>query len=223
VSSILLVNRIIEYLNLKSSLDFYAAISNNKVNLTDLKNFILSDVPEENKQAEKVNMKPISKMLPEIAKHPDELLIIDGDKKNVNYKLAPCCQPIFGDNIFGFVTVNDGIKIHRSNCPNASQMISNHGYRVINARWAGYESNSFFKTGIRIRGIDELGVASKITDVISKDLKVNIQSISLESGEGIFEGHIKMLVKDSQHLDSLINILLKIKGVQNVSRIDSFE
>ena len=221
----LLVNRLIEHLKQKSSLDFYAGIANNKINLTDLKTYILNDKPEESKPAEKIGQrKPLAKVVsPALSRRNEDLLIIDGKMQNMNYKLSPCCNPIFGDDIFGFVTVNEGIKIHRNNCPNALQMLNHHGYRIIQAHWAGYESNSFFRTGIRIRGVDELGVASKITDVISKDLKVNIQSIMLDSADGTFEGNIKLLVKDLQHLDSLINILLKIKGVENVSRIDSFE
>jgi GTP diphosphokinase / guanosine-3',5'-bis(diphosphate) 3'-diphosphatase len=214
----ILVNRVIEHLKIKSSLDFYAAVSNNKINLTDLKNFILNDKPEE-----KIGRKPLGKVIPALTKGSDNILIIDGDKKGVNYKLSPCCHPIFGDDIFGFVTINDGIKIHRTNCPNAMQMVNHYGYRIINAQWSGYESNSIFKAGIRIKGSDELGVASKITDVISKSHKVNIQSIMLDTSDGIFEGDIKLLIRDSQHLDSLINILQKIKGVESVSRIDSFE
>ena len=216
----ILVNRAIEHLNIKSSIDFYAGISTGKIDLTGLKEFLKKEVDPETKSGEKLGNAHIEKLLPTPGKRTDELLIIDGKVKNVDYKLARCCNPIFGDDIFGFITVNEGIKIHRMNCPNANQMMDNYEYRLIRAQWAGYESNTIFRAGIKVKGIDEIGIISRITDVIYKDMKVNMQSIILDSNEGVFEGTIKLFVKDTLHLDALINKILKVKGVEAVSRVD---
>jgi GTP diphosphokinase / guanosine-3',5'-bis(diphosphate) 3'-diphosphatase len=139
---------------------------------------------------------------------------------DVDYKLARCCNPIFGDDIFGFVTISDGIKIHRLHCPNAGQLINRFGYRVLKARWAGKDSLTYFHSIVKLTGIDEIGILSKISDVIAKDLRVNLRSINIDTGEGHFEGLIKLFVKDVGHLDALIHKLLKIKGIHSAQRVD---
>ncbi|MFN8206486.1 MAG: ACT domain-containing protein [Bacteroidales bacterium] len=149
----------------------------------------------------------------------EDYLIIDEQVANLDYKLAKCCTPIFGDEIFGFVTVTEGIKIHRINCPNARQLLDRFGYRVVKARWAKTDASAYFETTIKITGVDEMGVVSRLSDVISKDLKVNMRSISIESSDGLYEGTMKVLVKDKSHLDILIARLTKIKGVLTATRL----
>jgi GTP pyrophosphokinase len=216
-----IINDIIKYLKFKNATDLYFLIATNKIDLTQLKEIIVKLHKNEPVTApDKIGSAPLEKVIPSLSQKPEESLIIDEKVDNLDYKLSKCCSPIFGDDIYGFVTVNDGIKIHRLNCPNASQMLQKYGYRVIKARWIGTDSKTFFKTGLKVKGVDDIGILSRITDVISKDMKVNVQSVNLNSGNGYFEGIIKLFVKDTQHLDALINKLLKLKGVENVIRVD---
>ena len=149
-----------------------------------------------------------------------EQLVIGDDIKNVEYKLATCCNPISGDEVFGFVTVNEGIKIHRVSCPNAVQLMSNYAYRIIKARWKGQEELEFL-TGIRFGGIDDVGLVNKITEIISKESGVNMQSISFDSNDGIFEGKVMAYVNDTEHLQALMSKLKKVGGVRTVERIEN--
>ncbi|MEQ9187916.1 MAG: bifunctional (p)ppGpp synthetase/guanosine-3',5'-bis(diphosphate) 3'-pyrophosphohydrolase [Cryomorphaceae bacterium] len=145
-------------------------------------------------------------------------LVIGDSMENLEYKLAHCCNPIPGDNIFGFITVSDGIKIHRQNCPNAIQLMSNYAYRIIKAKWTNTEVISFL-AAIRITGIDQVGLVSEVTKVISNEYHVNMRSISFDTDDGIFEGTIKVYVNDTTHLTELMRKLKNIGGVTNVSRI----
>lgn len=150
---------------------------------------------------------------------PDQLVIGD-DMKNVEYTLAQCCNPISGDDVFGFVTVSEGIKVHRVNCPNAVQLMSNYAYRIIKARWKGQEELEFL-TGIRFGGIDDVGLVNKLTDIISKENGVNMQSIRFDSNDGIFDGRVMAFVNDTDHLNALIAKLKKVRGVRTVERIEN--
>jgi GTP pyrophosphokinase len=143
-----------------------------------------------------------------------------GDKLDkIDYKLSPCCNPIPGDDVFGFITMNEGIRIHRTNCPNAMQLLSNYAYRIVKAKWTS-KTELAFLAGIRITGIDDVGVVNNITKVISSQLKVNMRSISIDSNDGMFEGTIMLFVNDTDHLTKLINQLGKVKGILTVTRID---
>jgi len=217
-----IINDIIKYLKFKNAIDLYYLIATNKIDLTQLKEVIVKLNKNEPVTApEKIGSASLEKVIPSLSIKPEEaLIIIDEKTDKLDYKLSKCCNPIFGDDIYGFVTVNAGIKIHRLNCPNASQMLQKYGYRIIKARWIGTDSKTFFKTGLKVKGMDDIGILSRITDVISKDMKVNVQSVNLDSGNGYFEGIIKLFVKDTQHLDALVNKLLKLKGVENVIRVD---
>jgi GTP pyrophosphokinase len=119
------------------------------------------------------------------------------------------------------VTISSGISIHRMNCPNAHQMLSRYGYRVVKARWNNTEKNAFFPVTLRITGMDDLGIVSNISDVISKDLQVNMRSISIDSNDGMFEGSITLFVKDTRHLEALIRKLKKVKGILNIKRLEN--
>jgi guanosine-3',5'-bis(diphosphate) 3'-pyrophosphohydrolase len=152
-----------------------------------------------------------------IPKKGDLIVIGDADQK-MDFRLAKCCTPIPGDDVFGFVTINEGIKIHRVNCPNAINIRSNYAYRVVPAKWAEKEMFTSFVTSIYITGIDDVGLVSAITKVISDDLNVNMQAISFQSNDGVFEGHIRLMVEGTAHLNKLMDNLRKVKGIKNIAR-----
>ncbi len=152
---------------------------------------------------------------------PDTLLI-DDNMDNLTYKLSPCCNPIPGDDVFGFVTIQDGIKIHRNNCPNAVQLLSKYAYRVVKAKWMTSKSIAFL-SGLRLRGIDEVGLLQSITNAISSEYNVNIRNIHIDTHDGTFEGEVMLYIHNTQHLSNLIKKLKKIKGIQKVSRIGKME
>ena len=159
------------------------------------------------------NEKPKNKLN---GKVPDQLLIGD-DLAKLDYRLAKCCNPIGGDDVFGFVTVNEGIKIHRTNCPNAEELLSNHGYRVLKAKWVSSEEKSFLAT-LKVIGTDRIGIISDLSNLISSELRVNMRSMSINTDNGIFEGKIDLFVDDTSHLEYLLKKLEEIEGVVNVSR-----
>jgi GTP diphosphokinase / guanosine-3',5'-bis(diphosphate) 3'-diphosphatase len=149
----------------------------------------------------------------------DDALIIGDNLSKIEYKFSPCCNPIPGDDVFGFITINEGIKIHRVNCPNAVQMMSNYAYRIVKARWTNQEVISFL-AGIHIQGIDEVGLVNNITKIISSELNVNMRSLSFDTQDGTFEGNIMLFVHDTQHLTELMKKLRKVNGVIAVTRIN---
>ena len=138
--------------------------------------------------------------------------------KNVEFRLAKCCNPIYGDDVFGFVSVTGGIKIHRTDCPNAPQMISRFGYRIVKARWSGKSVGSQYPITLRVVGHDDIGIVTNITSLISKEKNVLLRSISIDSNAGLFQGNLTVMVSDNKELDTLIKKIKLIKGVKNVSR-----
>ena len=148
--------------------------------------------------------------------------IVLGEDDDFDYEFAKCCNPIPGDQIFGFITINEGIKIHRINCPNAVTLMSNYGYRILKAdwRWKPFEGQKQFLTGIKITGFDDVGIISTITDIISKQLQVNMKSITVESNNGTFEGKIKLYIYDTKHLEELTEKLEKANQHMKVTRIE---
>jgi GTP diphosphokinase / guanosine-3',5'-bis(diphosphate) 3'-diphosphatase len=163
--------------------------------------------------------KNFEKMLNTVRGMDSDMLVIGENVENIEYKLSPCCNPISGDDVFGFVTVNEGTKIHRINCPNAIELMSNYGYRIVKARWTSQEHIAFL-AGIKITGFDKVGIVNQITKIISEELNVNMRSIGFESRDGVFEGIIMVYVHDTNHLKNLIRKLNKVEGVSNVERID---
>jgi len=148
-----------------------------------------------------------------------ELIIFGESSDKIQYTLANCCKPIPGDDVFGFVTTGEGLKIHRTNCPNATKLLSNYGHRVVKTKWAKNKEISFL-TGIKIVGLDDVGVVNKITTLISGELKINISAITIEAKEGLFEGNIKLYVHDKEELDKLVQSLLSLPGIESVERYD---
>lgn len=154
----------------------------------------------------------------EIAKNNDDVLVIDRNLKGVDYSLAKCCQPIYGDPVFGFVTVSGGIKIHRANCPNAPELRKRFGYRIVKARWSGKSAGQYSIT-IKVVGNDDLGIVNNITSIISKEEKIVMRSINIDSHDGLFDGTIVVQLEDVSKLEALMKKLRTVKGVKHVSRL----
>ena len=146
------------------------------------------------------------------------MLVIDKNLKGIDFSLAKCCHPIYGDPVFGFVTVNGGIKIHRTDCPNAPELRKRFGYRIVKARWSG-KGQSQYAITLRIIGNDDIGIVNNITNVISKEEKIIMRSINIDSHDGLFSGNLVVLLEDTSKLNSLIKKLRVIKGVKEVRRL----
>lgn len=211
------------YFNIPSQFELHFRVGKGLITVNDLKRF------KEFKPSSPLKTKPHSEV-PDVrtieqeiykakGRHEDTLLIGE-DMDVVEYKLAKCCTPIPGDDVFGFVTVNEGIKIHRTTCPNATELLANHGNRVIKAKWTSQHEVAFL-TGLKIVGTDRVGLINDVSKVISEELKVNMSSLSFKSDQGIFNGEIMLYVNDTRHLEMLITKLEKVEGVVMVTRFDS--
>lgn len=146
------------------------------------------------------------------------MLVIDKNLKGVDYSLAKCCHPIYGDDVFGFVTVNGGIKIHRADCPNAPELRKRFGYRIVKARWSG-KGNSQYSITLKIIGNDDIGIVNNITSIISKEEKIMMRSINIDSNDGLFRGNLVVDVEDTSKLEQLIKKLRNVKGVKQIIRM----
>jgi guanosine-3',5'-bis(diphosphate) 3'-pyrophosphohydrolase len=213
------INELLAYYKVPSTLDLYYKVGTGNLDIADLKDFSIDKEHIKPRQAPKAEVHSFDAMVKNIRGSSDMLVIGDSLEK-IDYKLSPCCNPIPGDDVFGFITIAEGIKIHRTNCPNAIQLMSNYGYRIVKAKWTSQQQISFL-AGVQITGIDEVGVVNNITKVISNELKVNIRSISIESDDGIFEGTIMLYLQDTDHLETLTRKLKMLKGILTVSRIDN--
>jgi GTP pyrophosphokinase len=207
------------YFKLPSTLDLFFNVANGLIDVKQLKEFVISEKTVENKP-EKVEPLASDQFIKKIKGNDSDTLLIGEDLQKIDYKLSACCNPIPGDDVFGFVTVGDGIKIHRTNCPNAAKLMSNYGYRIVKARWNSQKELAFL-TGIRIIGIDDVGLINNITSVISGDFKVNMRSITVDTNEGMFDGSIMVYVNNTVHLDDMIAKLKVVAGVTSVTRFDS--
>ena len=148
----------------------------------------------------------------------DDVLVIDRNLKGIDYQLARCCQPIYGDPVFGFVTISGGIKIHREDCPNAPELKKRFGYRIVRAKWSGKGSSQYAIT-LRVIGNDDIGIVNNLTSIISKDEKLILRSINIDSHDGLFSGNLTIMIDDNTRLEALIKKLRTVKGVKQVMRI----
>ena len=154
----------------------------------------------------------------QIAIKNDDVLVVDRDLKGIDYQLAKCCNPIYGDKIFGFVTVNGGIKVHRTDCPNAPELRKRFGYRIVRARWSG-KGTSQYSITLRVVGNDDIGIVNNITSIISKEERIVMRSINIDSHDGLFGGIMVVQLDDTSRLEALIKKLRTVKGVKQVERI----
>jgi GTP pyrophosphokinase len=208
-----------------NTLSFLSKIKLEKINLADLKKMDvlggILKIEKLKKENELGNLSDsdIIKKVKETLKQNSDILIMGEDGSKIHYSYATCCNPIPGDEVFGFITLNEGVKIHRLNCPNAVNLMSKYSYRIVKTKWNQSKEISFL-TGFKINGIDDLGLVNKMTKIISEHHNINIKSISVESEEGIFEGIVKLYVMDIEQLEELIQNLKKLDGVINIKRLE---
>ncbi|MGB0918176.1 MAG: RelA/SpoT family protein [Flavobacteriales bacterium] len=225
-----LIDRMHRHFRLQTSQELFIRIANKTIEFKEIKAYI-----QDTKNASKwynvlrnrisgsstgATEKPAPRPKP---KDKGDTLVIGDESQKMDYVMAKCCSPIPGDDVFGFVTINEGIKIHRTACPNAIHIRSNYAYRVVPAAWASKEDHTAFATGILITGIDDVGLVNAITTVISTDLNVDMKSIAFKSNDGVFEGHIKVLVEGIHHLNNLMANLKKVDGIKKIVREDEAE
>lgn len=213
------VRDLLKHYKLKLAADLYYQVATDKIDPLEIKDLIVGKKEETVKDKLEIIL-PQSSVKELNFDSGNDFLVIDNNIKNMHYKLAQCCNPIFGDGIFGFVTISEGIKIHRRNCPNAPQMFERYPYRVINAKWRDTEKKNAFQATIHISGIDEMGIVNDISHIISKDVGVQMRSITVNSEEGNFEGTLRVYVSGLDHLEFLIQKLKNARGVLSVSRAD---
>ena len=214
------VDMLVKEFKLENSLQLYHQISTEKIDIADVKRFLTSKFGENVEKGEKAVPETIGMSRKDQNAEMEESLSIGEDISNVTYKLAKCCNPIPGDRVFGFVTNEGTISIHRINCPNAKGLQERYGYRIIKVKWNGVEADGSQAT-IRIYGRDVIGLLGKITKVISEDLEVNMKNIVFNSDkEGFFEGKIVLQITDVEALEQLINKIKAIDGIIDVNRID---
>ena len=216
------VNEMVNHFKLKTSLDLFYRVGTGSIDNTMLKEFassrsnaLMSYIKNKISRKPTISKEELDKE--EITSKYD-LLVFGKEEEKLDYKFANCCNPIPGDPVFGFLTINDGIKIHKKNCPNAVSLQSNYAYRIMQAKWID-SSQQDFSTQIKLSGIDNLGLVNTITKVISSNMHVNMKSISFESDDGIFSGKINVVVKNNNMLIKLMDNLKKINGIDKVSRV----
>ena len=218
------VHKLVKHFKLKNVIELYVKVAQNQLDTANFKT-IFEDVDktESDRKPNRIDIDELQGKINRKFKDKDEndCLIIDESVDKIEYKLAKCCNPIKGDEIFGFISALGGIKIHRLNCPNALQMTEKYPYRLIPARWTNTGANAKFMTGIRVTGADEVGIISTITQLISQDNKIQMRSINVESKDGLFEGKIVVYIIDLVHLDSLLSKIKSVKGVHHASRYDA--
>ena len=217
-----LINQLIKKLGYKESFDFFKALGDDKVDINRVLDTYVELGKREQGLAERAATRSAEEfsMVSEVAtkaKGDDDELVIGRDLKGLDYQLARCCNPVYGDDIFGFVTVNGGIKIHRNSCPNANSLRQRFGYRIVKARWAGKGQGTYPIT-LHVIGQDDLGIVNNITSIISKEEHIMLRSINIDSNDGLFSGILTVLVDDTQRLTGLIKKLRTVKGVKAVSR-----
>lgn len=213
------INKIANYFKYPSSQELFYNVAKGVIDVKNLREYAASEKGPEQHHPQ-INSH-ITGLVEKINKKEVDTILIGDDMQKIDYTLAPCCNPIPGDDIFGFLTVNDGIKIHRTSCPNSSKLMANYGYRILKAKWSSSQTNVAFLTGLRIIGIDDVGLVNKITNVISSEFNVNIRSLSIVSNEGIFDGDIMVFVNNTEQLDKLMENLKNINGITSVTRYET--
>ncbi len=217
------VKELMQYYKKPSPLDLYYAVAVGNVDISELDNFSVYGDKLNHLSKEVIadtrNLSDSEEHKSKQAKGA-ELVIFGEQSDKILYTLAQCCQPIPGDDVFGFVTAGEGLKIHRADCPNAARLLANFGHRVVKTKWAKNKEISFL-TGVRLTGLDDVGVIQKITNIISGDLKLNMRSISLESKDGVFNGTIMVYVRDREELNLFCARLGALEGINKIERLDS--
>ena len=207
------------FLKLPSTQELFYRVAKEAVGANEVKDFSNFKKHPEKYVEKKLEHQHTIEELVSNKRGKTDMLVIGDDMQKLDYNLSPCCSPIPGDDVFGFITVGEGIKIHRVNCPNASKLLANYAYRVVKAKWNSQQLLTFL-AGIKIKGTDALGIVNNITKIISTQLNVNMRSITFDTEDGIFEGTIMVYVHSTEHLTQLTNNLKKVPGVISIQRID---
>lgn len=215
--------RLIKKMGFKETRDFYHKVAEQQIDINDIiETYQEIKRHDDNihqdttgKSADGYNYVSANEMM---TRNNDDVLVIDRNLKGIDFQLSHCCNPIYGDDVFGFVTVSGGVKIHRTDCPNAPEMRKRFGYRVIRARWSG-KGQSQYSITLRVVGNDDIGIVNNLTSIISKEEKLSLRSISIDSHDGLFSGNLVVMVEDISKLEALIKRLRTVKGVKNVMRI----
>lgn len=218
-----IMGHLIKKLGYKEVSDFYKDIAEERLDANtvieryiEVRNHDLNlNAPREAKSAEEFEFESPDE---ERTRQSDDVLVIDRNLKGIDYKLAQCCRPIYGDDVFGFVTVSGGITIHRADCPNAPELRKRFGYRIVKARWSG-KGTSQYAIVLRIVGNDDIGIVSNITNIISKEDKLTMRNINIDSHDGLFNGNITVLLDDTSKLEAVMKKLRAVKGVKQVKRV----
>lgn len=214
--------RLIRKLGFKTVTDFYQSIADESIDVNDIIDKYLDMQKKETEQREEISYRSAESFniqQPTDAKdYKDDVLVIDQNLKGLDFTLAKCCNPIYGDEVFGFVSINGGIKIHRCDCPNAKEMRSRFPYRIVKARWAGKSQGKQYPITLRIIGHDDIGIVTNITSIINKESNILLRSISIDSHDGLFSGMLTVTVDDNTKLESLIKKIKTVKGVKQVNR-----
>jgi len=212
------IDELTAFYKLPSALDLYYQVAVKNIDLKELKDFSLFGDRIEPPKPKLPEPKPES--VQSLPKKDAELIIFGESSDRIVYTLANCCKPIPGDDVFGFVTTGKGLTIHRTTCPNAAKLMASYGHRIVKTKWAKNKEISFL-TGLKIKGLDDVGVVSKITYLISGEMKININAITIEAKDGVFEGNIKLFVHDKDELDQLVQNLKQLSGIQAVERYET--
>lgn len=215
------IQELVNFYKVQSGLDLFYGLSVGTFDLKPLKTFTISGDRLLAPPKPKVENEIKTGHLPDDTIPKGGELIIFGERSDkIFYKLAQCCQPIPGDDVFGFVTSGEGLKIHRTDCPNAAQLMANYAHRIVKTKWAKNKEISFL-TGIKITGLDDVGIIQSITNIITSELNINMRSISIDSRDGIFEGTIMVFVHNREELDTLCQKLLALPDISKVDRIET--
>lgn len=215
--------RLIKRMGYKVVTDFYQAIADGAIDVNNLIDRYLEQQKRETEQHDTVVYRSaegysLPSPLSDETTTKEDVLVIDQNLKGLDYKLARCCNPIYGDSVFGFVSVNGGIKIHRNDCPNAPGLRQRFGYRIVRARWAGKAEGTQYPITLRVVGHDDIGIVTNISSIINKEDGITLRSISIDSHDGLFGGNLTVMVGDTGRLEALIKKLRTVKGVKQVSR-----
>ena len=215
--------RLIKRMGYKVVTDFYQAIADETLDVNNIIDRYLEQQKQEAdlhdgivyRSAESYNLQPTQAEMNTVK---EDVLVIDQNLKGIDFTLARCCNPIYGDDVFGFVSISGGIKIHRCDCPNASDMRARFGYRIVKARWAGKSHGTQYPITLRVVGHDDIGIVTNITSIISKEPNILLRSIGIDSNDGLFSGTLTIMIGDTGRLEALIKKLRTVKGVKQVSR-----
>lgn len=215
--------KVIKRMGYKIITDFYQNLANGTIDTNTIIDEYLEQQRRETENTESQTRTAegfsLQKIEGEEENNREDVLVIDQNLKGIQYQLAQCCHPIYGDDIFGFVSIKRGIMIHRTNCPNAHDMRERYGYRIVKARWAGKSVDSQYPITLMVVGNDDIGIVTNITSIINKEVGINLRSIGIEANDGLFSGQLTVMVSDTSKLNALIKKLKTVKGVKNVSRL----